>query len=71
MSASLASEIIKQLLKPCVLNLNVDSSEDAIICFKESKIFAAGRQMLKSQKEVSRDLGIYAFEWENERWHKP
>ena len=55
--ASLLVEVIKQSFKSCGLNINVDGSEDdAIHCFKESQPCAAGREMLKSQMEVLKDL---------------
>ena len=55
--ASLPAEVIKQSFKSCGLNINVDGSEDdAIHCFKESQPCAAGREMLKSQMEVLKDL---------------
>ena len=55
--ASLPADVIKQLFKSCGLNINVDGSEDnAIHCFKESKPCATGREMLKSQMEVLKDL---------------
>ena len=54
---SLPAEIIKRSFKSCALNINVDGSEDDVIhCFKESQPCAAGREMLKSQMEVSKDL---------------
>ena len=55
--ASLPAEVIKQSFKSCRLNINVDGSEDdAIHCFKESQPRVAGREMLKSQMEVLKDL---------------
>ena len=55
--ASLLAEVIKESFKSCGLKINVDGSEhDAIHCFKESQPCAAGRQMLKSQMEVLKDL---------------
>jgi hypothetical protein len=54
---SLPAEIVKRSFKACALNINVDGSEDYVIhCFKENQPCAAGREMLKSQMEVSRDL---------------
>ena len=54
---SIPTESIKQSFKSCALNINVDGSEDDVIhCFKESQPCEAGREMLKSQIEVSRDL---------------
>ena len=54
--ASLPADI-KQSFKSCGLNINVDGSEDdAVHCFKESQPCAAGREMLKSQMEVLKDL---------------
>ena len=55
--ASLLAEVIKESFKSCGLKINVDGSEhDAIHCFKEWQPCAAGRQMLKSQMEVLKDL---------------
>ena len=43
--------------KSCALNINVDGSEDDVIHrFKESQHYTAGREVLKLQMEVSRDL---------------
>ena len=54
---SIPTESIKRSFKSCALNINLDGSEDDVIhCFKESQPSAAGREMLKSQMEVSRDL---------------
>ena len=54
---SIPTESIKRSFKSCALNINVDGSEDDVIhCFKESQPCEAGREMLKSQIEVSRDL---------------
>ena len=55
--ASLPAEVIKKSFKSCGLNINVDGSEDdAIHYFKESQPCATGREMLKSQMEVLKDL---------------
>ena len=55
--ASLPVEVIKQSFKICGLNINLDDSEDdAIHCFKEFQPCAAGREMLKLQMEVLKDL---------------
>ena len=55
--ASLPVEVIKQSFKSCGLNINVDDSEDeAIHCFKESQPCAVGREMLKPQMGVLKDL---------------
>ena len=54
---SIPTESIKRSFKSCALNINVDGSEDDVIhCFKESQPCEAGREMLKSQIELSRDL---------------
>ena len=51
------AEIINQLFKFCTLNINVDASEDLNIhCSEKSLPCAAGKQMLKSQMQVSSDL---------------
>ena len=54
---SIPTETIEQSFKSCALNINIDGSEDDVIhCFKESQPCEAGKEMLKSQMEVSRDL---------------
>ena len=55
--ASLSNEIIKKSFKSCGLNINVDGSEDDVIhCLKQAQPCAAGREMLKSQMDVLKDL---------------
>ena len=54
---SIPTESIKRSFKSCALNINVDGSEDDVIhCYKESQPCEPGRELLKSQMEVSRDL---------------
>ena len=55
--ASLPNEVIKKSFKSCGLNINVDGSEDDVIhCLKQAQPCAAGRDMLKSQMDVLKDL---------------
>ena len=55
--ASLSNEVIKKSFKSCGLNINVDGSEDDVIhCLKQAQPCAAGREMLKSQMNVLKDL---------------
>ena len=52
-----SNEVIKKSFKSCGLNINVDGSEDDVIhCLKQAQPCAAGREMLKSQMDVLKDL---------------
>lgn len=49
----LGENIIKRLFKVCLLNLNINGSEDSSIqCFKQDQPCAAGYQKLQEQLHV-------------------